>query len=81
MQDKLSNLLTGFRKSHSIKHFLIHMLAIWNDVLDKEGYVCAMFMNLSRAFDTINHVLMIAKLGAYGFFLAGSSVHEKKFKK
>ena len=67
MQDKLSNLLTGFRKNHSTQHCLMYMLENWKNMLDKGGYVCAMFMDLSKAFDTIHHDFMIAKLGEYGF--------------
>ena len=35
--------------------------------LDNGGYICAIFMDLSKAFGTMNHKLLIAKLGAYGF--------------
>ena len=67
LQDKLSNLLTGFRKNHSAQHSLMYKLKIWIKILHNRGYACAMFMNSSKAFDTIQHDLMIAKLGVYGF--------------
>ena len=67
MEDKLSKLLTGFRKNHSTQYRLINMLEKWKNTLDKNGVVCPMFMSLSKASDTMNHDLLIAKLGEYGF--------------
>ena len=67
MEGKLSKLLTGFRKNNSTQHCLVNMLEKWKNTLDKRGFVCAIFMNLSKVFDTMNQDLLIAKLGAYGF--------------
>ena len=62
----LSDYITGFRKSHGSQHCLVKMLENWKSALNNES-VCALFMDLSKAFDTINQDLLLAKLKAYGF--------------
>ena len=43
------------------------MLEKWKNTLEKGGFVCTIFMDLSKAFETMNYDLLIGKLGAYGF--------------
>ena len=41
----------------------------WKSALDKQHYIGALFMDLSKAFDCLQHGLIIAKLHAYGLEL------------
>ena len=43
------------------------MIETWLGMLNKGNKVGAIIMNLSRAFDTLNHNLLLCKLKAYGF--------------
>ena len=43
------------------------MLELWKEVFDKGKSVGAIFMDLSKALDALNHDFLIAKLEAYGF--------------
>ena len=67
MKDEVSDLLKAVRKNCSTQYCLMRNLEKWKKTLDKGGYICAIFMNLSKVFDTLNNNLLIAKLGACEF--------------
>ena len=67
MQSKFSKHLTGFRKNQSTQNVLLVTIEKWKTILNKKLEVGALFMNLSKAFDTLDHSLLLAKLSAYGF--------------
>jgi len=67
MDKFLSPFLCGYRKGLSTQTALMHMIEKFKLSLDKKGFSGAILMDLSKAFDTINHELLIAKLAAYGF--------------
>ena len=63
----LSPFLCGYRKGFNTQTALLGLVEKWEASLDKKGYAGAILIDLSRAFDTINHELLFAKLNAYGF--------------
>ena len=58
--------LCGFRKNHNAQYLLLKMVETWKKHLDKGEKIGVIMMDLSKAFDTINHSLLLAKLDAYG---------------
>ena len=67
MSNKLSVKLCGFRKNYNTQYCLTYMLKKWKNTLNKGKHVGAVFIDLSKPFNTINHDLLIAKLKAYAF--------------
>ena len=67
MNEYLSPYLCGYRKGFSAQTALSFLIEKWKKIIDNTGYGAAILMDLSKAFDTINHELVIAKLHAYGF--------------
>ena len=63
----LSEYLCGYRKGFNVQSALILLLEKWRVALDRRGYGGGILMDLSKAFDTLNHEFLIAKLDAYGF--------------
>ena len=56
----------GFRKKHSTNHALIDITETIRHALDNKKFACGVFVDLQKAFDTVNHDILIAKLEHYG---------------
>ena len=56
----------GFRKNHSTNHALVNMIEQIKQNLDNKMYTCGVFVDLEKAFDTVNHNILIKKLEHYG---------------
>ena len=63
----LSPYLCGHRKGFNSQHALISLIERWRKSLDNKGYGGPVLMDLSKAFDALNHDLLIAKLHGYDF--------------
>ena len=57
----------GFRASHSTATCLIQMYDKWVEALEEKKFTGVCFLDLSAAFDIVNHPLLLEKLKLYGF--------------
>ena len=62
----LYNYQFGFRSSHSINHALISLTEMIKNTLDNKRFGCGIFLDLQKAFDTVNHEILLNKLEHYG---------------
>ena len=56
----------GFRRQHSTNHAVITLVEKITNALDKGKVVVGCFLDLKKAFDTVNHRILISKLRKYG---------------
>ena len=56
----------GFRKDHSTALALIHLYDKLSSAIDNKKFTIGVFIDLSKAFDTVNHEILLAKLHHYG---------------
>lgn len=67
IQSILSDNLSEFLKGHSCSTALLKMTEDFRRSLDDGQHTVAVAIDLSKAFDSISHSLLITKLKAYGF--------------
>ena len=55
----------GFRKNYLTNHALLSIVGQIRSALDKNMFACGVFIDLEKAFDTVNHQILLYKLNHY----------------
>ena len=62
----LYSLQFGFQENHSIDHALVSLTEAVRNTLDNKRLGCRIFIDLQKAFDTVNHRTLLSKMEHYG---------------
>ena len=52
----------GFRSKHSTDHEILCIIDRIQKAIDNRSFSCGIFLDFSKAFDTVNHEILINKL-------------------
>ena len=56
----------GFREKHTTTHALLHFINKVSNALDNRMHTVGIFLDYSKAFDTVDHTILLCKLSHYG---------------
>ena len=56
----------NFRKEHSTNHALIEITEKIKQRCDSGKFVCGVLLDFQKAFNTVNHIILLKKLEHYG---------------
>ena len=62
----------GFQKGHSPEHAILQLVEQINQSFEKNKFTLGVFVDLSKAFDTVDHQILLKKLEYYG--IAGNNL-------
>ncbi len=62
----LSDNQYGFRPNSSTSLALMESIEVITNTIENKQYAIGIFIDLKKAFDTINHVILITKMEGYG---------------
>ena len=63
----------GFRKHHSTNDTLINITEDITSALDNGKFACGIFVDLQKAFDIVDQIILLKKLEHYGIRGIGNS--------
>ena len=66
MHNCIYELQFGFRQKHSTNHALLSMTQEIRDSMDKGSLAIGVFVDFQKAFDTVNHEILLKKMHHYG---------------